>query len=149
MAPSFGLPGGDIISALDWINSIRKAVQDEDGASAQCQRLVQRLHALQITFQCLECLECLESNALNQSHIDGVQAEADMSLKLLTELLQNGATSENKLQSVASVGSISQEQKKAPLPITVTEKLSRLQSGISTRIEHLKSLITTGGDQFT
>jgi hypothetical protein len=146
MAPSFGLPGGDIISALDWIKSIGKAVQDEDGASAQCQRLVQHLHALHITFQ---CLEYLESNALNQNHIDVVQAEADMFLKLLTELLQNGATSENNLQSVASVRSISQEQKKALLPIIVTEKLSRLQSGISTRIEHLKSLITTGGDQFT
>jgi hypothetical protein len=146
MAPSFGLSEGDIISALDWIKSIGKAVQDEDGASAQCQRLVQHLHALHITFQ---CLEYLESNALNQNHIDVVQAEADMFLKLLTELLQNGATSENNLQSVASVRSISQEQKKALLPIIVTEKLSRLQSGISTRIEHLKSLITTGGDQFT
>ncbi len=146
MASSFGLPGGDIISALDSIKSIGKAVQDEDGAPAQCQRLVQHLHALQIIFR---CLEYLESNALNQSHIVVVQAEADRFLKLLTELSQNGATSEKNLQFVASVGSISGEQKKAPLPITVTEKLSRLQSGISTRIEHLKSLISTGGNQFT
>jgi hypothetical protein len=123
MAPSFELPGGDIISALDSVKSIGKAVQDEDGTSAKCQRLVQHLHALQIIFQ---CLEYLESNDLNQSHIDVAQAEADRFLKLLTELLQNGATSEKNLQTVASVGSISGDQKKAPLPITVTEKLSRL-----------------------
>ena len=146
MAPSFGLLGGDIISALDSIQSIGKAVQDEDGTLAKYQRLVQHLHALQITFQCLEYLEW---NDLNQSHIDVAQAEADRFLKLLTELLQNGATSEKNLQSVASVGSISGHQRKAPLPITVAEKLSRLQSCISTRIEQLKSLTTTDGEQLT
>jgi hypothetical protein len=146
MAPSFGLPGGDIISALDSVKILGNAVQDEYGTSAKYQGLVQRLHALQIIFQ---CLEYLESNDLNQSHIDVAQAESDRFLKLLTELLQNSATSEKNLQSVASVGSISGDQKMAPLPITITEKLSRLQWGISARIEQLKSLTTTGGDQFT
>jgi hypothetical protein len=149
MTSPLGLPGGDIISALDSIKSICKALQDEDGVSAKYQRLVQHLHALQIILQYLEYLEYLESNDLNQNHIDVVQAEADKFLKLLTKLLQNGATSEKNMQSEASVGSISGEQKKAPLPITVTEKLSRLQSDISTRIEQLKSLTTTGGDQLT
>ena len=101
MIPPFGLSGGGLIAGLDSIKNIGRALHNQDSASAECQRLIQNLHALQLAFQ---CVEALENNGVNQSYIDAVQAEVDKSLKLLGELFQNVAKPEKRLESAASAG---------------------------------------------
>jgi hypothetical protein len=144
MTPSFGLTGGDLITVLDSIKDIGKAVHDLDGASAECQRLVQPLHALQLIFQ---CLESLDSDDLNQSHMSLVQAEADKFLRLLSELLQSDAKSATHLESTASTRTIPGESRRAQWPLAVTEKLSRLQSGINLKIEKMNLSAAKGVEQ--
>jgi hypothetical protein len=70
-------------------------------------------------------VEALENNDVNQSYMDVVQVEVDKSLKLLSELLQNVAKSEKRLESTASAGIVSGDLRKARQPISVTEELSR------------------------
>jgi hypothetical protein len=144
MTPSFGLTGGDLITVLDSVKDIGKAVHDLDGASAECQRLVQPLHALQLIFQ---CLESLDSDDLNQSHMSLVQAEADKFLRLLSELLQSDAKSATHLESTASTRTIPGESRRAQWPLAVTEKLSRLQSGINLKIEKMNLSAAKGVEQ--
>jgi hypothetical protein len=125
MIPPFGLSGGGLIAGLDSIKNIGRALHNQDSASAECQRLIQNLHALQLAFQ---CVEALENNGVNQSYIDAVQAEVDKSLKLLGELFQNVAKPEKRLESAASAGIVSGDLRKARQPISVMEELSRLHS---------------------
>jgi hypothetical protein len=144
MIPPFGFTGGGIIAVLDSIKKLSKAVHDQDSASAECQRLIQNLHALQLIFK---CLEALENNGVNQNYMDAVQVEADKSLKLLSELLQNVAKSEKRLESTASAGTVSGVSRKAQLPFSATEELSRLQSDINMEIEKMNLSTATGVEQ--
>lgn len=144
MIPPFAFSGGGLIAVLDSIKKIGSALHNQDGASAECQRLVQNLHALQLIFQ---CLEALENNGVNQSYMDAVQAEADKSLKLLSELLQNVARSEKRLKSTAPVGTNPGNPEKLQLPTTTLEELSKLQSDINLEIAKMNLSTATGIEQ--
>jgi hypothetical protein len=141
MIPPFGFSGGGLIAVLDSIKNIGRVLYNQDSASAECQRLIQNLHALQLTFQ---CVEALENNDVNQSYMDVVQVEVDKSLKLLSELLQNVAKSEKRLESTASAGIVSGDLRKARQPISVTEELSRLHSDINMEIGKMNLSTATG-----
>ena len=119
MITPFGFSGGGLIAVLDSIKRIGKALHNQDGASAECRRLTQNLHALQLIFH---CLETLESSDANQSCMDAVQAEANKSLKLLSELLQNVAISEKHL----ATGS----PKNLEWPFRATKKLRTQLAGL-------------------
>ena len=144
MIPPFGFSGGGLIAVLDSIKKIGKAVHDDDGASAECRRLIQNLHALQLIFQCLESLEL---SGVNQSHMNAVQTAADKSLKLLSELLQNVTKSEKSLGSTASAGTISWDPRKEQGPTTVMNELSSLQSDIKMNIEEMNLSTALGVEQ--
>jgi hypothetical protein len=116
MIPLLDFSGGNpIIQALDSIKSSNK----EYGVSAESQRLIQNLHALQVIYQ---CLEHLESTGLNDSHMKAVQMEADKSMNLLNELLRNSGNRDELLEPIALAATKSME------------RLSRLQSDVNSNI---------------
>jgi vacuolar-type H+-ATPase catalytic subunit A/Vma1 len=136
MITPFGFSGGGLIAVLDSIKKIGKALDDQDAASAECRRLTQNLHALQLIFH---CLETLESSDANQSCMNAVQAEADKSLKLLTQILQNVAQSEKHLSP--------RGRKILESPFRVTKELSRLQADINMEIQKMNSSTANGLEQ--
>jgi DNA-binding phage protein len=144
MIPPFGFTEGAIIAVLDSIKKLGNAVHGQDSASAECQRLTQNIHALQLIFK---CLEALENNDVNQTYMDAVQVEADKSMKHLSELLQNVAQSEKMLEAAAASGSLSGDPKKGQQPTSATEELSRLHSVVNMEIEKMNSSTATGVEQ--
>jgi len=71
--------------------------------------------------------------------MDAVQAEANKSLKLLSELLQNVARSEKHL--AAGI------RKNLESPFRGTKKLSRLQANINLEIQKMNSSTANGLEQ--
>jgi hypothetical protein len=141
VVPPFGFSVGDIITVLDLVKKIGKALHDQDGASTEYQRLIQNLQALQLIFQ---YLEGLESNEANRSHVNAIQAQAHLALKPLNDFLKGIAKYEKRLGSAASGGVLLGGARKAQWAITVTEELSRLQSNISMEIEKMNLLVGVG-----
>lgn len=136
MIPSVDSAGG-IITILDSIKHLGKWLPDRPGASAESQRLIRNLHALQLI---LHCLDNLESTSLNESYVKAVQAEADSSMKLLSELL----LSTGKCHKPESMETIAANSKSAQCSIASMDELSRLQSEINIKIEEMNLSATTG-----
>lgn len=98
--PPFGFSVGDFISVINLVQIVGKALHDQDGASAEYQRLVQNLQTFQLIFQ---HLEGLDSSEVNRSHVNAIKAQAHESLKPLNEFLKNVAKYEKRL-GMAAIG---------------------------------------------
>jgi len=141
VVPLFGFSVGDFISVINMVQKVGKALHDQDGASAEYQRLIQNIQALQLIFQ---HLEGLDSSDVNRSYINAIQAQAHESLKPLNEFLKNIAKYEKRLGSVATGGRVLGSARKAQWVVTVAEEITKLQSNIGLEVEKMNLLLSVG-----
>ena len=138
---SFASPIDGFVDVISQVQRVGKALQDHNGASAETQRLLHRLQALQLIFEHVEGLEASEAN---QALIDAIQTQAQSSLIPLDDFLKAISKYEKRLRApsrgIRSFGIT----RKAHWNVAVANEVSKLQSTISSEVEKMNMLIGIG-----